>query len=324
VEQGTLSNSGIDLSGNTFTGPVAMSATGPVTQTVQAAAQDKRDGAGNRLTVGVLVALDEEFRHYQTVFSQDSVVEPGRDGSANHLRRFEWPDARPLTLVSRVIGRPGPEHASVAAAQLLADFSPGFLVSIGISGAVSSELGLSDIVIGETVTGYLANSKIVDVDGAEGYQLSPAGEPYRADKWLCDRAGGLADEAPQLYERWRLGALAVRRRAIPPQQVPTVKIVRGHLASGPSVVSSSAFKQWLLRHKRDYLAVDMESSGAATAVWSTPLANVRLLILRGISDLADGDKSRLERETDGQVRAVAMICTARYLEAVLHHVATYR
>jgi nucleoside phosphorylase len=90
------------------------------------------------------------------------------------------------------------------------------------------------------------------------------------------------------------------------------------------VITSRAFKEWLLGHKRGYVAVDMESRGAATALWSKPAGNARLLIIRVISDLADGGKARLERETGGEMRAVAMVCAARYLEAVLERVATCR
>ena len=320
--QGVISNS-VFMGGSIVSGNVAIGNQGPVMQSVtgQAAGNEPEGSLGEELTVGVLIALDEEFGYYNTVLGKGSIVRRGQSGAANHVKRFEWPGARPVTLVSRVIGRKGAEHASAAAAELLADCSPGFLACVGLSGAISAELDLGDIVVGDTTTAYLANSKILDSAAPGHYEFAPAGEPYRADKWLCDRAIGLAAEGPEIYQRWRQGAIAVRRRAAPPLNPPKVKVTRGHLAAGPSVVTSGAFKDWLLRHKRDYLAVDMESSGVATAVWSNTQTSVRLLLIRGISDAADQNKSQLERDTGSQVRAAAMKCATLYLTAVLQHVA---
>jgi nucleoside phosphorylase len=316
-------SSNVSVSGSTFAGNVAIGNQGPVTQYAarQAASEERTDPLAGELTVGVLIALDEEFGYYNTVLGKGSVVRLGRSGAANHVKRLEWPGARPVSLVSRVIGRKGAEHASAAAAELLSDCSPGLLVCVGLSGAVTAELDLGDIVIGDTTTGYLANTKILDGPAPGHYEFRPAGDPYRADKWLCDRAVGLVVEAPGIYQQWRQGAVALRRRAAPPLDAAKVKVVRGNLAAGPWVVSSDAFKQWMLRHKRDYQAVDMESSAIATVVWSNARASVRLLMIRAISDAADKNKAQLERDTGARVREVAMKCAALYLSAVLHHVA---
>jgi nucleoside phosphorylase len=311
------------ISGSTFSGNnVAIGTQGSVVQhSTELAREAAPPGGAGELTVAVLVALDEEFRHFHTVLGRGSVVRPGRAGPANHVRLLEWPGARPVVLVSRVIGRKGAEHASVAAAQLIADCNPGVLVSIGISGAISADLSIGDLVVGDTTTGYLANTKVLDAKAAGRYEFVPAGDPYRADKWLCDRAVGMEAEAPEIYRRWRQGAIAMRRRSVPPPDAAMIKVVRGNLAAGPAVVSSAAFKQWMLAHKRDYLAVDMETAGVATAVWSSNDAGVRLLMIRGISDAADRDKSRLDADSGGGIREAAMKCATLYLEAVLHHVA---
>lgn len=310
------------ISGGQINGPVANHMSGPVHQTFHAD-PDVPGVPGEQLTVGVIVALDEEFRHYQNVFGRGASVSRGRDGAANHVKRYEWPDARPITMVSRVIGRPGPEHASVAADQLIADVSPDFLVSIGISGRLSTDINLGDLVIGDTVTGYLANSKITDGASDGQFDVLVAGDSYRADKWLCDRAAGLETEAPELYREWRNQAAAIRKQSFPPSDTWLIQVARGPLAAGPVVVASHLFRQWLLRHKRDYLAVDMESGGAALAVWGNALQNVRLLVIRGISDSAGRDKAQPHQESDLRLRGAVMTCAARYLEAVLHHVASF-
>jgi nucleoside phosphorylase len=311
------------ISGGNFSGNFNIGDRGTVNVTQPDRDDGPPDGGAGELTVAVLVALDEEFRHFHTVLGQGSVVRPGRTGAANHVKLLEWPGARPVTLVSRVIGRKGAETASAAAAQLIADCKPGVLVSIGISGALSTDLRMGDLVIGDTTTGYLANSKVLDAKAAGRYEFVPAGDPYRADMWLSDRAIGLDTEAPDIYRRWRQGAIAMRRRAIPPAAA-AIKVVRGNLAAGPAVVSSGAFKQWMLAHKRDYLAVDMETAGVATAVWSSNDASVRLLMIRGISDAADGDKSRLDADSGGRIREAAMKSATLYLQAVLHHVSASR
>lgn len=275
------------------------------------------------LTVGVIVALDEEFKYYNMALGGGFTVQFERDGSTNYLKRLEWPRARPVVLISRVIGRKGPEHASVAATQLIANCSPDFLVSIGISGSMSSKVSIGDIVVADSITGYISNSRIVDSDVPGRYDFKAAGEPYRTDKWLCDRAIGVELEAPLIYEQWKSGTIALTQQAISEHGALRVKVVRGDLAAGPLVVASDNFKRWLLEHKRDYLAVDMESSGVATAAWSDALSRIRLLVLRGISDSADRNKSKLEEDSGGRIREVTMVCATRYLETILRHIASY-
>lgn len=306
----------VHISGGTVNGPVTYNKG-------LAAPQPSPPGdPAGCLTVGVLVALNEEFRHYQNVFGKDSAVRPGPDGTAQHVKHLTWAGARPVRLVSQVIGQKGPEHATQAAARLLASLRPDVLVSIGLSGGLSTDVSLGDVVIADTVTSFLARGKVIDGQPGQAADVQAAGDPYRADKWLGDRAAGLADEAPGLYQEWRARATAIQRRSFPPATAGSVRVLRGDLAAGPLVIASPRFRRWLLGHNRHYLAVDMESGGVAAAVWGHARATSRLLVIRAISDLAGLDKARVEQESDLRIRGAAMTCATRYLEAVLHQIAT--
>ena len=273
------------------------------------------------LVVGVLIALDEEFAYFTDALGGGFIVDFDADGGAYHLKQLEWPNSMPTSLVTRVVGHKGGEHASIAATQLIMHFRPDFLITIGISGALTSDLTVGDIIIGDTVTSYLANSRIVDSERGRRFDFRMAGEPYRADKWLSDRAAGLRYEAGSLYAAWHANVVQLRHEMLSSTAPSTVTVLRGDIAAGPSVVASHAFKDWLLSHKRDYLAVDMESSGVAAAAWSDAIRRVRLLMLRGVSDLADPNKTALEQSTRGHLRKLAMVTASRYLLASLHHIA---
>jgi nucleoside phosphorylase len=275
-------------------------------------------GMSTEIVVGVVIAMDEEFEYFNRAAGGDFEVEPSSDGDTYMTKIFSWADSPRVRMVVKIVGRMGVEHAAIAAAKFLAHYRPNYIVSIGISGALSRDVGLGDVVIADTVTNYLANSKVVDVSGPQRFEFRAAGEPYRTDKWFSDRALGLRYELPDGYNEWLRYAARQRKRVLTSRE--GARVVRGALAVGPSVVASGSFKNWILSHKRDYLAVDMESSAVASAVWADP-GSARLLVIRGISDNADLDKGKLETATNGQVRKLAMAVATRYLVATIRLVA---
>lgn len=288
-------------------------------------AGDRWDGMAmtrdQQLIVGVLIALDEELGYYLDAVGIAVEAEIStKTGASYLLHRLRVGGACPVTLVVRLVDHKGGEHAAVAATQLLTEYAPAFLVNLGISGSLHDDIGLGTVVVGDTVTAWAANSRIEDAKRGGGFLFRLAGEPYRADKWLSDRAAGVRREAPVLYAQWQKSVTPQFEHLSPSGSV-IANVVRGDLAAGPSVAASAAFKRFLADHKRDYTAIDMESSGVATAAWSDAVRRVRLLILRGVSDPADADKTLLEKSSKGAFRRLAMYAATQYLLTALKHIA---
>ncbi|MEU8660359.1 5'-methylthioadenosine/S-adenosylhomocysteine nucleosidase, partial [Actinoplanes philippinensis] len=206
-----------------------------------------------------------------------------------------------------LIGK-GQERAAAASAMVISQFEPAVVVNLGIAGSISDDVSLGDVVVADQVVSYMANSKVKPT-GSDGFRFEPAGEALRSDEFLVDRLRQIPLVSPSKFDDWtRRAQLSVRREAgRDDPNVATVHLHVGPVASGPAVVGATAFKNWMKGTKRDYLAVEMESSGVAIAAeLSGMLRRVRFLALRGISDAADEQKNQLEKESKGSVRGGAM------------------
>jgi hypothetical protein len=93
-------------------------------------------------------------------------------------------------------------------------------------------------------------------------------------------------------------------------------IERCDLASGPAVGASSEFSKWITSSNRNIKALEMEAVGVLRAVASKPKTS-RVLVLRGISDLADHDKSHLDSVGEGVFRRIAMKNTLELIWALM-------
>ncbi|MEO3855794.1 hypothetical protein [Acrocarpospora sp. B8E8] len=258
-----------------------------------------------RPTVAVLVALVEELDTVLTLIEALAgpltIIEDEETGRAAYLTPYG-----PFRLLFALVGR-GQERSAVSAALVIANHRPVLTVSLGIAGALSEELSIGDVVIGDQVVSYLANAKAVP-DGGSGFIFRMAGDPLRSDDLLVERAVQLPFLRRSAFaaSRERV-ARATEKNPEPPMRAGGYGLVAGPVACGPVVGAATEFRNWLLLWKRDLIALDMETSGIAAAASALgTLRRVRFLALRGISDLADEDKSRLEQSTKGSARRLAM------------------
>jgi nucleoside phosphorylase len=223
-------------------------------------------------------------------------------------------------IVVRSIGHKGENHAAIAATQMISDYHPSFIVNIGLSGSLNKDAPLGTIIVADSVTAWAANSRIEDHHENQGFQFRLAGETFRSDKWLADRASNLRFEERKLFGSWTVKASRIYKQLNGLTIDPSV--IRGDVAAGPSVGASSEFKQWLLEHKRDYLAIDMESSGVAAAGWSDAVSRTRIMIIRATCDLADQDKSNLETTNKLEIRRAVMKAATRFYISVLQSISS--
>jgi hypothetical protein len=92
---------------------------------------------------------------------------------------------------------------------------------------------------------------------------------------------------------------------------PPPVVHKRHIASGGLIVTSTEFSKQLESHNRNMAAVEMEAAGVLLAVKRTD--GVNSVILRGISDFADEEKSSLDTMGGGLWRQCATYAAASCL-----------
>ena len=265
------------------------------------------------LTVGIVVALKEEFGYLEEIWPQTRYARHPSSEADYYHTTLEFTDASPVELVISLVGRKGETFAIDSSRGLITDHSPDIMVSLGISGSISSEAGLGDVVIGEGSTSYLANVRAED--GPSGFELLSGTETFRSTKALIDRAVRLDIEHRELYCAWQAETTRWRAEV---GLTGHARSVHGPIAAGPAVVASTSFQAWIHRQNRSYIAVDMESSAVAQASWSTKGIQPALLLLRGISDTADAQKAALDATSKAAYRRLATRTVGSYLALFLH------
>lgn len=262
----------------------------------------------------IVVALVEELKFIREAVSAAvgklSPNESDRTGLVTYDAKHRSARGVEFDLAFALVGK-GQEQTAATTAMLIQDLRPSLVVSVGISGALSKDARLGDVVVGTIVDSFLANSKAVPGKDAESFDWQLAGDPLRSDALLRNRVEQLELLVPEEMRatRVQLNALA-EASAIPADIRESLRyeLLVGPFACGPTVAAATAFKQWLLKRRRDYLAIDMESSGAGIATEMGGLIERRrFLALRGISDAADAAKGELEDKSKGEIRRLATI-----------------
>ncbi|MCW2900181.1 MAG: hydrolase [Streptosporangiaceae bacterium] len=177
----------------------------------------------------------------------------------------------------------GNQSAAVLAERSIAEFAPAALIFVGVAGALHSHVALGDVVVATHVYAFHGGTSEDD-----GFKSRPR-------VWEVSHG---ADQIARHLARDRswAGDLRAHRRA------PEVHF--GPIAAGEVVLNStvSAHARWIRRNYNDALAIEMEGAGVAQAAHLNRALPV--VVVRGVSDRADGTKETTDRER-WQARAVA-------------------
>ncbi|GAA4105807.1 5'-methylthioadenosine/S-adenosylhomocysteine nucleosidase [Actinomadura miaoliensis] len=177
----------------------------------------------------------------------------------------------------------GNQSAAVLAERAIAEFSPVALIFVGVAGALHSHVALGDVVVATHIYAFHGGTSEDD-----GFKSRPR-------VWEVSHG---ADQIARHVARDRswAGDLRAHRRA------PGVHF--GPIAAGEVVLNStvSAHARWIRRNYNDALAIEMEGAGVAQAAHLN--RSLPVVVVRGISDRADGTKETTDRKR-WQARAVA-------------------
>ncbi|MGX2993355.1 5'-methylthioadenosine/S-adenosylhomocysteine nucleosidase family protein [Streptomyces sp. JNUCC 64] len=252
--------------------------------------------------VGVIVPLAEEFAYVSSVL--DVLGDMEVDDRVYH--RFVVPDSDGVTGVLTVVHDMGQASAALAAHDLAATFPVPLITVLGTAAALDEDVALGDVVIGSELIDYLNAGKVTeDPDDPTRVRIAVGGTHWKPSAPLLRyvRNFPIRKASGPLAKRWSADAHE-RCRIVPgsrPAKAPAYHV--GHIASGDVVVASDAFKALIKNHDRKCLAVEMEAGGAALSAYQNDDAD--LMVIRGVSDYAEGNKTATDRtlDVDGEPNA---------------------
>ena len=232
----------------------------------------------NNHPIVILTALDLEYQAVREKLT-DLQVHKHQHGTRFELGRL----AKGRCQVALAHVGKGNHSAAVLAERAIAEFAPSALLFVGVAGALHSHLALGDVVVATHIYAYHGGTS--EDDGLKS----------RPRTWETSHS---ADQVARHLARtggWAQGL---------PGLLTSPKVHFGPIAAGEVVLNSaiSAHARWVREHYNDALAIEMEGAGVAQAGHLNGALPV--IVVRGISDRADGTKE----VTDGaqwQPRAVA-------------------
>ena len=243
-------------------------------------------------TIVVLTALNLEYQAVRERMA-DLVVHQHSAGTRFEVGRLREGSCRvALALVGK-----GNHPAAVLAERAIAEFDPAAVIFVGIAGSLWPSVALGDVVVATHVYAYHGGTSEDDGFKARPRVWEIAHGPDQIARHL-DRTGEWAQRLPA--------------------GTPTPRVHFGPIAAG-EVVQDSAISdhaRWVRQHYNDALAIGMEAAGVAQAAHLNNA--LPMVVVRGISDLADGSKAA----SDGihwQPRAAVNAATfAMALAGALH------
>ncbi|GIF71684.1 5'-methylthioadenosine/S-adenosylhomocysteine nucleosidase family protein [Asanoa siamensis] len=216
----------------------------------------------SRLVV-FLTALNLE---YEAVRSQLSDLRVRRHpaGTRFELGRIDQTDCR---VALGLVGK-GNHPAAVLAERAIAEFSPVAVLFVGVAGGLWPDIQLGDVVVASKIYAYHGGTSEDD-----GLKARP-------------KAWEIPHEADQIAHH--VARSTTWHGALRTGLAPAVHF--GPIAAGEIVQDSAISEQarWIRKHYNDAVAIEMEAAGVAQAGHLNRALPV--VVIRGISDHADGSK----------------------------------
>lgn len=167
----------------------------------------------------------------------------------------------------------GKVNSAVFTQYLIDKYSPDYIINTGIAGGVGGNLSVGDVVIATDLVQY--DFDVTALGYAKGY--------------MCT---GINKDKPTVFTSDE--KLSKEFETYAKQASSGNKIHRGRIASGDTFVASSDKKKEI---KETFNAVAVEMEGCAIAQTAS-LNNIPFVIVRAISDLADGSAPKSLEEVE--------------------------
>jgi len=213
------------------------------------------------------------------------------------------------------IGEMGAIKASLATDRFISKWNPQTIIMLGIAASLSDDASVGDVIVASQVDAYLENAKAVPAANQDGYTFKLSGEVYRSSADLLQSVRNFEFAHRKLFLAWQQQCKDELERLLSQDHLETslasgllcshVKLIDGHVASGPAVGATRTFTDWLKERDRKYLALEMEAAGLMAAVYEH--ANPKkTMVIRAISDYGDERKTELDKKGEGIFRRYAI------------------
>jgi nucleoside phosphorylase/tetratricopeptide (TPR) repeat protein len=241
------------------------------------------------MSIVVLTALPVEYRAVR------ARLEEPLDVVRVHGSVFET-GYLPGVAAQIVLGQSeeGNTAAAVLAGQAIGWFSPRAVFFVGVAGALKDDLQLGDVVVA------------TKVDAVHGAKQQDGGSLARPTTYpMSHELLQVAKRLVAVRDKWQVDRAGVGFR-----------VHLKPIASGQVVLDSrdAPLARELRAHYHDTVAIEMEGAGVAEAAHYS--GTVAILVVRGISDRADGRKDEADA-AGGQPAAAAHAAEVAY--AVIKH-----
>jgi adenosylhomocysteine nucleosidase len=215
--------------------------------------------------VVILTALDLEYRAVRENLT-DLQLRSHPAGTRFEIGRLKHGNCRvALALVGK-----GNHPAAVLTERAIKEFAPVAVLFAGVAGSLRPSISLGDVVVATHIYAYHGGTS--EDDGLKA----------RPRVWEISHAADQLSRHLARTDDWA-------RKYLPARPVP--KVYFGPIAAGEVVQDStiSDDARWLREHYNDAVAIEMESAGVAQAGHLN--RSLPIVVVRGISDKADGTKA---------------------------------
>lgn len=265
--------------------------------------------------IAVVVPLEEELAAFFEIFP--TVNDLSTDKRLIH--EFDTGSPNVSGIVTHQNGM-GSSEALSATTEVLIRFNIKLVVCFGIAGAFSKDLLLGDVCYSGSIYDVLDNSSFEDTETDDGIlRFSPTNYSTPDELTTAINFCRTQPATKDLYEYWQKSR-DPKYESLAPSGIPKkngdlsgrnfIKTHNGSIVCG-SLSKSKQYQESLQSLDRKLLAIEMESGGVFKAAkeQGVPAINVR-----GISDYADANKSKVDGFPDSNFRELAASNAASFLK----------
>ena len=174
----------------------------------------------------------------------------------------------------------GKVNAALNTQYIIDTYKPNIIINTGVSGGISDELDIGDVVIGTYLVQH--DFDVTVLGYAKGYMCTGV-EKDKPTKYYCDK---------ELVEKFQ---------SCLEQNMSKQKIHLGIIASGDKFISGKEIKKEINEY---FGAIAVEMEGCAIAQVATK-NKIPFVVTRAISDLADGKVAQYQNEFEEKMSEVS-------------------
>lgn len=232
----------------------------------------------------ILTAVEIEYEMMKRMFQWEEFDCFDDNYATYNIAEIVNQKGEKLTIISCHPTKMGAIAAANLTTKAINMFKPDCIIMMGIAGGNVKEVKCGDIVVAENAVDYCNGCIGDDPEDEEKILFLPDADIIHATPDIVNIMRKYKSNKSFLRQiRDSTGDLAMER---------DIQMHIGQMATGPAVIKSSKFaEEYLKKHNKNYLAIDMETYGVYYATKTSSNRSIEYVSIKGISDVADKNKS---------------------------------